>query len=912
VGETTANAEQFRRAAAGIAMLGMALTAAAQQDADTVVKLEKIEITGSRIARIDGESGLPVQIITREEMLDGGVQTMQDLLQRISANQSYGGFNELQGINNLVVGMTAASLRGLGTERTLVLMNGRRLAPYALAGGQGVDLSAIPASAIERVEVLKDGASAIYGSDAIGGVINFVLRRDFHGVEVNANWFATDQGGGDNGRVNVTAGTGSLAKDKYNFFVSADYFKQDQLLGSQRDYTRTAYLPGVGINGTSNRSFPANITQTDPRTGVYGFKGIFNPTIPFPGGATPQSCAPPNSFPTATKPYQCGFDFAPLVQTVPESEKLNVIGRMTWELDANNQFFVEGAYYEGKFKQAIAPTPVSSDFALVPMRLPPTSPYYPGSFVGGLPGGDPTQPLELDYRLLELGPRKEQTDVSQWNAVVGLQGAFRDWDYTIAATYTTNQQATDFVSGFVYGTKFGALLGTGVVNPFGTNTEATLALMRATQATGQINDNRATNYGVEWSLANTVYQLPAGQVALAFGGEARRESLEQTNADFIIGGDIVGGFGAVPSLASAQRTVLSLFGELNIPIVKTLEANVAVRYDHYSDFGSTTNPKFTLRWQPANSVVVRGAYGTGFRAPTLSDLYQPQVIELDRSGFYNDPIRCPVTDAFADCEAAIKLKTGGNPLLQPEKSRQANAGVVLQPTRDLSLSADYYWVTVNNIIDGVPLDAILGTDYATWGPSYVVRKPPDAQYPNLPGQIEYVVQYPTNVGTITTSGIDVNVQWNGPETPVGRFSVGLNGTYVIDFSQSGFTQDDFPTAVGARGSFGVIARYRQYAQLNWTNGPWGATLANTYQSGYLEGCSFTDPTGCDSRRVGPYTVWDLQGRYTGITNLTLTLGIRNALDAPPPLTTATSVGIDPSYADPRGRMFYGALRYVFK
>jgi iron complex outermembrane receptor protein len=193
-----------------------------------------------------------------------------------------------------------------------------------------------------------------------------------------------------------------------------------------------------------------------------------------------------------------------------------------------------------------------------------------------------------------------------------------------------------------------------------------------------------------------------------------------------------------------------------------------------------------------------------------------------------------------------------------------------------------------------------------------VRKPPDAQYPNLPGQIEYVVQYPTNVGTVTTSGIDVNLQWNGPETPIGRFSLGLNGTYVIDFSQSGFTQDDFPVAVGTRGSFGVISRYRQYAQLNWNYGAWGSTLANTYQSGYWEYCNETDSSGCDTRRVNAYTVWDLQGRYTGFANLTLTLGIRNVLDTTPPLTNANSNGTDPSYADPRGRMFYGAFRYVFK
>src|SRR6266496_1987312 len=311
------NATVGSQLAAGGLMLGVAMSAAGQQEATSIVKLDKVEVTGSNIRRVEGESGLPVQIITRDEMINGGVQTAQELLERISANQSFGGWNEARGEGNTLVGFTAASLRGLGYQRTLVLLNGRRVAPYALSGGASVDLSAIPASALERVEILKDGASAVYGTDAIGGVVNFILRKDFKGVEVNANYFATEQGGGNNGRFNATAGFGDLGKDRYNFFISADYFKQDALRAAQRESTRTAYLPSLGVDETAAPSFPANIAQPN------GFSGVRNPTIPA-GGATSSSCLPPISFPTESFPLQCRFDFASVSETIPEVEKANV------------------------------------------------------------------------------------------------------------------------------------------------------------------------------------------------------------------------------------------------------------------------------------------------------------------------------------------------------------------------------------------------------------------------------------------------------------------------------------------------------------------------------------------------------------------------------------------------------------
>jgi iron complex outermembrane receptor protein len=257
---------------------------------------------------------------------------------------------------------------------------------------------------------------------------------------------------------------------------------------------------------------------------------------------------------------------------------------------------------------------------------------------------------------------------------------------------------------------------------------------------------------------------------------------------------------------------------------------------------------------------------------------------------------------------------GGNPALQPETSRQVNAGIVLEPASGWSVSFDYYWVEVKNVIAIVPTSTIF-EEYDRWAPGYVVRKPPDADYPDLPGPIDYVVQYPANVGTIMTEGVDINLQWRGPATRVGQFSLVLNGTYVFEYEHSGYESALVPPGVGRRGPDGAVARYRQYAQLGWSHGPWGATLANNYQSGYREPCTSTDPAGCDTRRVGTWSVWDVQARYTGFRNATLTLGVRNLFDRAPPVSnqeTSFQVGYDPTYGDPRGRSYYAAVRYTFQ
>jgi iron complex outermembrane receptor protein len=854
----------------------------------------RVDVTGSNIKRVEGEGALPVQTITRQEIENTGVTSAAEILDKLSANQSFNNFNESQGFGSSFAGFSGASLRGLGYGRTLVLLNGRRITAFALADGSGVDLASIPLSAIERVEVLKDGASAVYGTDAIAGVINFVLRKDFTGYEGYAYYMDTQDGGGKQYRLTAGGGWGDLAKDKWNAFISFDYNKQEALAAADREISKTAYVPSLGVDGTSGNSLPANIS-------IPGVSGARNPNNP--------ACIAPFSFPTTGSPRQCRFDFASVIDTFPEFEKTNIVGKATWQFSPDHQLFLEGTYFKADYTYRISPTPVAGSIMTNSvLQLKPSSPYYPASFITSV-GGDPTKPVDVSWRALELGARTSEVNTEQYRFVAGLQGVvFKNWDYAAAFNYTENRGEENFTQGYLSEQILAPILNSGVVNFFGMNSAAVVSAMNAAQITGNTRSDTAKNYGVDGRMSNEIYQMPAGPLAFALGGEWRRESLEQINQPILSSGDIIGGSGTIPSTPEVSRDVTAVFVEFNVPIVKNLEANLAVRYDHYSDFGNTTNPKISLRWQPAKDFLLRGAWGTGFRAPTLSDMFKPE-LTTNTAGSYDDPLRCPITQGINDCNLQFNSRQGGNPNLTPEKSTQWYVGTVWDPTPNVSVGIDYFNIEIKDVFTSLLADTIFA-DYPKY--SYlVVRGPTDPQYPNLPGPIDYVIEKTNNVAKQTVSGIDVNLTARAA-TDFGNFKFDINGTYTIDYKQSSVDDPTLVNYVGQRGSVGAISRWRHYAQLDWNRGGWGATLAQTFQNGYTEP-SDVDDSG--ERRVGSYSIWDLQGRYTGFKNTTLALGIKNLFNQEPPPSTQRQtfiVGYDPSYGDPRGLMWYGSVRYTFK
>ena len=299
----------------------------------------RIEVTGSRIARIDGETALPVQVIRRDEIERGNWTTAAELMAHVSAN--FNGTNNALNIGNpFTPGLSSANLRGLGNGNTLVLLNGRRIANYAIAAAT-VDLTTIPLAAIERVEILKDGASSIYGTDAIAGVVNFITRKNFAGAEVTGQAGVTEQGGGNHSQATVTVGWGDLTKDRFNAFVTVDWQKDTALAASERPFAASGYRPDDGFVSLQRATFPANVRRPNG--------SLRNPSFA-------DGCLPPLSIPYTTS---CAYDYANGYDLLPEQQQWNVIGRATWEWTPGQQVFAEYVYSRNELDARSAPSPAA-------------------------------------------------------------------------------------------------------------------------------------------------------------------------------------------------------------------------------------------------------------------------------------------------------------------------------------------------------------------------------------------------------------------------------------------------------------------------------------------------------------------------------------------------------------------------
>jgi iron complex outermembrane recepter protein len=871
-----------------------------------------VTVTGSNIIpRIEGETALPVQVITREDIERANFQTAAELLKTVSANMSSGSFTEVQlPVGSSQPGLAGASLRGLTYQRTLILFNGRRIANYALTGS-AIDLNVIPVAAIERVEILKDGASAIYGSDALGGVINFIMRTSYQGAEASVQYASPEHTGGYSEHYNLTAGYGDLASQKFNAFAMVDWQQFGGVIAKDRPFAQTAYIPNERVDQTSDRSFPGNIDT--PR-------GTFNPTGDPNNGYKNPSCAPPLSFPTNASPTQCRFDYVRGVDIVAPSERLNLLGTFTWQIDPDNQLFLNGNYARNRFTIVGAPTGISNATTFQGINhffLPPTSAFYPHAFAQffGIDG----QPLNIRWRSVELGPRTDAPIVEQSNFVAGMRGLLKGWNYDGAFSYGESTITDRYVDGYVKESAIIPILNSGVVNPFGLNTPDVVALLSTAKLDGTVRTGKASSSSVDFHASNEIFQLPAGPLALALGAEVRQWKLTENSGADMGSGNIVN-VSLIPSM-KASRTVWAAFAEANAPIVKTLEGNLAVRYDHNSDVGATTNPKLSIRWQPSKTFLMRASAGTGFRAPGLEGLYEPPV--FGNTSVLNDPIRCPVTNSTQDCNRSFPSESGGNPLLKSEKSAQWGVGGVWAPVPGLSLGADYFDILVKSLIFSLNSQTIFqlcpdGVNGSTC--QFIHRGPVDPAFPTLPGPIVLVDQTLFNIGKVRITGIDVNAEYRFPKLDWGQLKLSLQGTYNIRYLQQQ-TNGGYLNLVnhyGQGANLGVIPYWQHYLVLDWDYGPWSATLTQSYQQGTYDQNPGPN-TGSQPRVVGDYELWNLSGSYSGFRKWTLSAGIKNLIDRNPPFSNQTfggsngsATGYDTTYTDPRGRLYWAGIKYVFK
>ena len=753
----------------------------------------------------------------------------------ISANQSFGSITISNSVGATTFSQTGASLRGLGPAFTLVLIDGHRLENVAgaIQGFEGgVNLQNIPFEAIERVEILKDGASAIYGSDAVAGVINFIMRQDFQGVTATAQYNAPSSGGGGNAWfVNSTVGFGDLTKDRYNVMITGQYQYQERLNQSDRSYSDTNYIPSIGLNTTSSNSFPGYIV-----TG-----GIGTPQFP--------DCNNPPGLGNVVIGSRCRADLAKMdgVNMVPREETYNVFASGKWQLTPDWQAYGQAYYSDDKVNLVIQPTPISDQFNwgpgnanLATVILPPTSPYYPHALAqqAGVDG----EPLDVRWRSTPIGLRNTTDDNSGGQFIGGLKGTWKDWDFDGSAFYSEGKTTESLNSGFADYTKLLPLLNSGTINLFGARSPEGQSALDATVLSGQVSSATSKAYGVGAKASGDVWKLPAGEMALAVGFDYRKEELDQTYVPALASGDITGYGGNLIGF-DASRNVFGLYGEVNIPIVKTLEGDVAVRYDHYSDFGSTTNPKVSLRWQPMQQVLFRGSYNTGFAAPTLYELNAPQTFGV--TAVANDPVRCPTTGLDSDCSHQFGIAFGGSQQLQPQTSKQWGFGTVLEPLPGLSASFDYFRIQLQNqITQGIAPYTTMLNNQDTYN-SVIVRGPQTPGFPDLPGPILQFPQQYANTGHTTVVGWDIDLRYRTPVSWIGRFTFNVSGTYYTNYKQQqpDGSWGDFVANMYASDVSGVIPRYKQYATVTWDQGPWSATLGNQFQTSYTDTFAYVDAAG---------------------------------------------------------------------
>jgi iron complex outermembrane recepter protein len=908
------------RAAALLLALGAGLAQA--QEA------QRVEITGSSIKRIDGESVLPVETIRRGDIEKSGVTTAAELLQKITSN--IGGLTDGASISDqsgAQRGFNGANLRGLGVSSTLVLLNGRRLANFATPGDNaGVDLNNIPAGAIQRVEVLKDGASAIYGTDAMGGVINFITRKDYQGGDLGLYLLGTQEGGGGKQAFNASAGYGDLAKDRFNVFGAIDVQRLERLNANQRDFIREYDLPGRLAPQLSSNPFPANIDLTaaqltalntfvlaNPNTALLGSgpNGTWVPRVPgssarrvnfakasCTGGDNPNSVSPTSLGGTEG----CAYNYMGDTEIYPKSEKANFIGRATFQLADEHQLFAEALFSKSETDYAASPATSGSIPTSLGVLLPASLQAVTGI----------TTPVAFRFRLSDAGKRTNRVESEATRFVLGANGSLAGWDYDTALNHSVNKATDSNLSGWVSNTRLRAAMVSGAYNPFALQTPAGKAFMDSIQITGAARIAEGSTTGIDGKLSRALAKLGGGDLMLAFGVEARREKTEFTATPELKSNDVIGDrstSGALLADTHHERDVKGAYAELSAPFTRQWEAQLAIRHDRYdgvfdaatgrtSPALNSTNPKVGVSFRPDRAVLARASYGTGFRAPSIAEMFRPV-----RAGITASFVRDPVSGEIGQ----LPVDRFSNPELKPEKSKQLSIGVAFEPARNWGGSIDYWTIRKTDIISEIGEETIFANPVYYNDPA-IVRRFSD-------GFVDVITVKKENRGKLNTSGVDVALRWSGDGGELGRFGAGIAGTLVTEYK---FSTDPRSPLVDGLGRFRddkAVQRWRHKAIVDWDYGDFGLTLANTYFSGYrdqnVEGLAAPE---WNNRDVKAYSLWDLSASWRFSKSLRLRAGVLNVLDTAPPFTNQSryfQVTWDPTYGDPRGRSGYLNLLYSF-
>ena len=951
------------------ALLPLALCLAA---ATLASETETVAITGSRIRQSATDSPTALQVITPADLAREGISSPEQLLLYLSANGS--GLDNLASNADVVGGAqrgnngaSSANLRGQGVGATLILVNGRRLAAHGL-NGSVVDINQVPLAAVERIEVLKDGASAIYGTDAIGGVINFILKRNVQTVTVSGFLDKTELGGGDIYRSALVGGLGDLATDQYNVMAALSYSDHRELRGDQRDFINTlqpnrglsvdtrgtpfgTLVPlGVGANTPSGTLISSAATAPLlPGSSTVRASGGIN-ALALAGGA---GCGAINgmaaydtrlwNFPEAA--YACTWDTgqAAVLQQPIQTANVTVNGilqRGAHQLLA--EFTGSHASSAKRFSNLqLVPNLTSQNFAFPRNGL--TAATYDRIFdalLGTFPelAAGRGLPLAYRWRCIECGRREIQTSTDTGNTYLGLEGPLpllAGWTYRTGASYAFSRAASQLGGGYVYRDTTrdasGAILSRGLldalngglINPFlfpgEQPSQAALDALAATSARGvALYDGRLSTVQADFSLSGRLLRLPAGAVQGAFGLDYRHEHYTFTGdrrpvtARPVI---LAAPFDDGNALPGVGRKVWAAYAELQVPVTNQLALTLAGRRDQYSGFGGTFNPKLALTYRPAGPLLFRGNYNTGFRVPAFNPLFNGSSESPYAGRDLADPRSCPgglASVNIAGCAVVQPvLINGGKPDLAPETARQGSLGLVVAPTDSASVSLDWWRIARRGTIELLTLQQLAGQyDYFQ-----------DRYLRNTAGTLTGIDLRWINAGESRSEGLELAARYSG-NLGSGHWSAGIDGSRLL--SKSSRIAPGLPFGGSEVGLFTFAGdlglKWKHNAYLSFTQGDWLTSVSQSWRSGYrnhaLPGVAagLVSPPDAVST-VSKTVTYNASLRYQGFNALSVTAAIRNLFNQDPPFAIAydsnygSGSSYEPRVADPRNRSFTLAVEY---
>ena len=907
----------------------------AQETEEAADAVEKIEVTGSRIRRTDIEGANPVTVMSRVDIKKFGVTSIGDVLQAIPSAGSAINTNNNNGGN----GTTTINIRGIGSNRTLVLVNGKRWAPGL---GGSVDLNNIPAAIIERIEVLKDGASAVYGSDAIAGVVNIITRQDFEGVQASGYVGQWDEGDGNKEQWDIGFGT---ANDKGNVYFNISYVEEEPTLAGDREISAVPTFGTPEGFGGSSAPPQGRFFTFDQDGNAFSQQGDGN------GGLEPW--VEPTS----------RFNFAPFNYLSTPQERTNIYTQARYELTDNVSVNVTGFYGNRKSEQALAPTPlfIGTAFGDTGFTLSADNPFSPYDFDvttdQDVLDADPNarEMFLFGRRMMEAGFRSFKQNVDQFQFNGGFDGVFefadREFFWDVNYTYADITQNTS-TEGLLNMDRVARAIGdpancTGdcvPLNLFGGAPEVigegsiTQEMLDYITFTAQDELNSSLE-SYSANISGEVMELPAGYLAFAAGYEKRWQS-GYDQPDAIIAAGITSGNARLPT--SGAFSVEEAYLELAVPLlsdmpgVEQLDLELATRYSDYSNFGDTTNSKVGLKWRINDDLLVRGTWSEAFRAPSLTELFSgnsdafPPLTDPCNGGAAanpNLPGCAGIPASYQQPNSQIRITTGGNANLQAEEAESFTYGFVYSPeaVEGLSITFDVFDIEVDNAVSSVGAQTILNACAETGETlcSLITRGSGGNVVDLFNGQI--------NLGGQTTSGFDYNVAYNF-ETEYGDFRVNWDGTYIDERSLivvdpvSG-TSETFNDA-GQAGDRDVVPRLRTNLSLTWNYDDWTANWLMRYIGNTTELCQIdggeldqqlcSDPVdpaaeeGNSFNELEAMAYHDVSLGYAVNDNLRITVGVNNLFDTDPEVSYSTFANsFDPSMYEIPGQFFYSRVNVTF-